>query len=231
MPFFTNPRLASYFLPGYPAAIAAAMTAMNAAVSAGSPSGYFVSSPPLTQKSNINVNLPSSISAYLPGASGSSLWNKYSPSTWSTANTVIGSVTKGGSSSSTLSSGYASSDGSATANSSTNCSLAFPFPGSTNWFQSAMSPGNFNLSYLQYQNNQPYSSPYAYPNLTSNMTSPIGNTYNLSKTSENSSHLMDIRSSFGSSMSPFNFFNSYHDWNKDSFSLVSNLILNNKTMK
>ncbi|KAH8873317.1 Transcription factor 7-like 1-A [Schistosoma japonicum] len=131
MPFPTDPRLASYFLPGYPAAIAAAMAAVNAA------SCSLLSSPCLSTCS------PSSLPSV--NKSTSSIWGMNpvaaaaaaaGTSFWSTGN-------NGGGGSSSSSSGYASSEGSGGSSGTNN----------SNWFHhySAISPsGGGGLNFSQY---------------------------------------------------------------------------------
>ncbi|XP_018653368.1 hypothetical protein Smp_161620 [Schistosoma mansoni] len=134
MPFPTDPRLASYFLPGYPAAIAAAMAAVNAA------SHSLSSSPCLT-----TCSPSSSTSSSLPSMtkSTSSIWNM-NPAAVVAAAAAAGTASSfwssgcssgggGGGGSSSTSSGYASSEGSG-GSSGTNGS---------NWLHhSAISPGS-----------------------------------------------------------------------------------------
>ncbi|CAH8517007.1 unnamed protein product [Dicrocoelium dendriticum] len=143
MPFLTDPRLASYFLPGYPAAIAAAMAAVNAASASsgiqssvqstvsstttpGDRTSFPVSSP-------AGTTWPNSSTGHLCSASHSSFWP-----------TPFGS----GGSSSGSSSGYASSEGSVG-------------NAGNGWFNSTMSPSGFNFS--QY---------YPYPNPPSTLRHP-----------------------------------------------------------
>lgn len=128
MPFPTDPRLASYFLPGYPAAIAAAMAAVNAA-------SYSLSSSPCltTCSSSTSSSLPSMTKPT------SSIWNM-NPAAVVAAAAAAGTASSfwstgcsGGGGSSSTSSGYASSEGSGGSN-GTNGS---------NWLHhSAISPGS-----------------------------------------------------------------------------------------
>ncbi|KAG5448457.1 hypothetical protein CSKR_101899, partial [Clonorchis sinensis] len=128
VPFPTDPRLASYFLPGYPAAIAAAMAAVNAASAAStSPSGLTHSS--FSRSNSETPGFTTSHSPWLgntaPTVSHPSLW----PTTTGTLTGVSGGTAAGGCSS--ASSGYASSEGS---------------NGTSGWFHSAVSPSGFNFS-------------------------------------------------------------------------------------
>ncbi|CAL8078027.1 unnamed protein product [Calicophoron daubneyi] len=133
MPFPTDPRLASYFLPGYPAAIAAAMAAVNAASSTAQ------------QQQSTTPNTTGSLFAVPTNGTATAPASLWAPAT----NPTLWSNGGGGStsSSSASSSGYASSEGSMVNG------LNGAGPGG--WFNSAASSGGFSLShYYPYTNTQ-----------------------------------------------------------------------------
>ncbi|KAA0184644.1 hypothetical protein FBUS_09060 [Fasciolopsis buskii] len=147
MPFPTDPRLASYFLPGYPAAIAAAMAAVNAAscsTNQTSPSSAQAATPsfacPDTMRtaswSNCGINT-SSVSGMLSSSCSCPFTSSCSVSCFWAG--LPGQSSSAGSSSGSSSSGYASSEG------SLSNGVNGPPPG---WFHSAVSPGSLmNLSH------------------------------------------------------------------------------------